>query len=158
MNRTPRLIALCLLPSATGVLAGQAPPAPATIEANAGRPARPPAPVEATVQPDANRLPTPTLIVPHPVPTIPVGSYVVINNTRRSLSCAWRSPAGAWVGWYSIGPGANWRRDNPGRALHFQCQRPVAQVQYTLVGGRRYSLLRAGRSVQLVEVTASAGR
>jgi hypothetical protein len=104
--------------------------------------------------PPQRPAPPPPPPLPPPVP--PIGYQFVINNTAQPQTCAFRQPNGSWSAWFVLPPGANWRRDNLGVTIFFQCRPPVRQQQYTVAGGRRYSLLRAaGGAVQLVEVTAS---
>jgi hypothetical protein len=101
--------------------------------------------------------PTPPPPAEPPSPPPPLGFYFVINNSAQRQICAFREGSRAWSAWFAIPPAGNWRRDNLGVGMAFQCRPPVRQQQYPLSGGRRYSLLPApGGAIQLVEVTAGA--
>ena len=78
--------------------------------------------------------------------------FLVINNTDQVLTCSARVPNALWPGWFEIKPGANWVAENMGSQLEFQCRPPVAQFSYTLKPQQRYSLLRSGAEIRLVEI------
>lgn len=80
-------------------------------------------------------------------------SFLVINNSDRTLTCSSRFPNGLWQPWFEMKPGANWVGANEGTELQFQCRPPVAQVSYSLKPRVKYSLLPSGAEVRLVEVT-----
>jgi hypothetical protein len=110
-----------------------------------------------------NAPPPPVLLRPAPVhPMHPVGAmphrlYVVINNTRRDLTCSYRWPDGAWQPWFKLARGANWEGQHGSETGLFQCRPPVSQKRYALLPGTRYSLLRGrGGKIDLVEITAGA--
>ena len=78
--------------------------------------------------------------------------FLVINNTDLVLTCSARMPNTLWQPWFEIRPGANWVAPNVGPQLEFQCRPPVAQFSYMLKPQQRYSLLRSGPEIQLVEI------
>ena len=121
------------------------------------------APVAAWAQAIPNNAPPPPVLIhPHLLQALPPGEpphrrYVVINNTRRDLTCSYRWPDGAWQPWFKLARGANWEGQHGSETGLFQCRPPVAQKRYALLPGTRYSLLRGrGGVIDLVEVTAGA--
>lgn len=87
---------------------------------------------------------------------VAVDSFVVINNTNAPLTCAKNGGSG-WGDWFTIASGAEWNDIDfdIGASAKFQCRPPVRGLSYTIVAGKRYSLLRAADGgVDLVEVTA----
>jgi len=78
--------------------------------------------------------------------------FLVINNTDQVLTCSARLPNTLWQPWFEIQPGANWVAANIGAELEFQCRPPVAQFSYILKQQQRYSLLKSGTEIRLVEV------
>jgi hypothetical protein len=79
-------------------------------------------------------------------------SFLVINNTDQILYCSARVPGALWPDWFELKPGTNWVAADRGPELQFQCRPPVAQFSYSLKPQQRYSLLRSGAEIRLVEV------
>ncbi|HKC04139.1 MAG TPA: hypothetical protein VKC17_12645 [Sphingomicrobium sp.] len=85
--------------------------------------------------------------------------FVVINNSRQELTCAFRSLDGPWQPWINVRPAENWQGDSKSRKVYFQCRPPVRQILYSLKNGTRYSLQPDGvGEIRIVEVTASRPR
>lgn len=78
--------------------------------------------------------------------------FLVINNTDQTLTCSARVPNTLWQPWFEIKPGANWVAANIGPEVEFQCRPPVAQFSYVLKQQQRYSLLKSGPEIRLVEI------
>ena len=79
-------------------------------------------------------------------------SYSVINNTDKPQSCSISSGDGRWLPWFPIQPGATWTGASGLPELRFQCQPPVAQINYGMKPGVTYRLVPFGTEVRLVEV------
>jgi hypothetical protein len=86
---------------------------------------------------------------------IPDVVLTVINNTNQPLKCASRRPGDSWSAWFIIAPGDDWEKYTFGGLRELYCQPPVRAVRYSLIPGKRYSLLRSPNgAVELFEVTA----
>ena len=76
--------------------------------------------------------------------------WVVINNTRLALMCAFKLPGKTWTDWYKFTPASNWMPNLANTSVLLLCGPPVERKAYVLTPGERYHLLRTDN--QLVEL------